>query len=154
MNITVKSGDNKSQLLTFKVGNTTLTVDETTGVISGELPFSATTDKVEGLADATFVDFTTDSYARLMAEGDITARLFSNGDINEDGLVDDIDASSATDNTFASNGDYKGFNNFKLAFERVENDPKQPVKVYLVWALMVPTQLRKLLSSGLKPKTA
>ena len=133
VNITVKSGDNKSQLLTFKVGNTTLTVDETTGVISGELPFSATTDKVEGLADATFVEFTTDSYARLMAEGDITARLFSNGDINEDGLVDDIDASSATDNTFASNGDYKGFNNFKLAFERVENDPKQPVKVYLVW---------------------
>jgi len=133
VNIEVAKGDNKSQLLTFKVGNTTLTVDETTGVISGELPFSATTDKVEGLADATFVEFTTDSYARLMAEGDITARLFSNGDINEDGLVDDIDASSATDNTFASNGDYKGFNNFKLAFERVKNDPKQPVKVYLVW---------------------
>ena len=133
VNIEVAKGDNKSQLLTFKVGNTTLTVDETTGVISGELPFSATTDKVEGLADATFVEFTTDSYARLMAEGDITARLFSNGDINENGLVDDIDASSATDNTFASNGDYKGFNNFKLAFERVKNDPKQPVKVYLVW---------------------
>ena len=132
VNITVKSGDNKSQLLTFKVGDTTLTVDEANGVISGELPFSATHEDIFGLDDATFVEFTTSPYARLMAEGGVEARLFSNGDINEDGIVDGIDASGSDTDTAPYGDDYKGYNNFKLAFQRVD-DAKQRVKVYLVW---------------------
>lgn len=132
VNINVKSGDNKSQLLTFKVGNTTLTVDEANGVISGELPFSATHEDIYGLDDATFVEFTTSPYARLMAEGGVEARLFSNGDINEDGIVDGIDASGSDTDTDPYGDDYKGYNNFKLAFQRVD-DAKQSVKVYLVW---------------------
>ena len=110
VNITVKSGDNKSQLLTFKVGNTT--------------PFSATTElnsskQFDDYAAATFVEFTTSPYAQLFdnySAGNSTngVKYFSNGDIEGDGLVDDIDN---WDNADIKDG-YIGLNNYKLAFVR------------------------------------
>ena len=130
VNIDVKSGDNKSQLLTFKVGNTTLTVDETTGVISGELPFSLTSETTAS-DKATFAEFTMSDYARLFAFDSynygVTHKvgLFSNGDINGDGIVDDIDVN---DNDDASGTDYAGYNNYKLVF--VRNTDDHTVTVY------------------------
>lgn len=129
VNITVKSGDNKSQLLTFKVGNTTLKVEG--DKITGELPFSLTSETKTG-AKAMFAEFTMDDYARLFAfdagKDGVKHKvgLFSNGDINDDGIVDDIDTNN---NTTASGTDYAGFNNYKLVFVR-QKDAKQPVKVY------------------------
>ena len=122
VNITVKPGDNKSQLLTFKVGNTTLKVEG--NKITGELPFSATTElnsrnQFDDYAAATFVEFTTSPYAQLFdnySAGNSTngVKYFSNGDIEGDGLVDDIDN---WDNADIEDG-YIGLNNYKLAFVR------------------------------------
>ena len=122
VNITVKPGDNKSQLLTFKVGNTTLKVEG--NKITGELPFSATTElnsskQFDDYAAATFVEFTTSPYAQLFDNynnGNSTkgVKYFSNGDIEGDGLVDDIDN---WDNADIEDG-YIGLNNYKLAFVR------------------------------------
>ena len=122
VNITVKPGDNKSQLLTFKVGNTTLKVEG--NKITGELPFSATTElnsskQFDDYAAATFVEFTTSPYAQLFDNynnGNSTkgVKYFSNGDIEGDGLVDDIDN---WDNADIKDG-YIGLNNYKLAFVR------------------------------------
>ena len=122
VNINVKSGDNKSQLLTFKVGNTTLKVEG--NKITGELPFSATTElnsskQFDDYAAATFVEFTTSPYAQLFdnySAGNSTngVKYFSNGDIEGDGLVDDIDN---WDNAGIEDG-YIGLNNYKLAFVR------------------------------------
>ena len=122
VNINVKSGDNKSQLLTFKVGNTTLKVEG--NKITGELPFSATTElnsskQFDDYAAATFVEFTTSPYAQLFdnySAGNSTngVKYFSNGDIEGDGLVDDIDN---WDNADIEDG-YIGLNNYKLAFVR------------------------------------
>ena len=122
VNINVKPGDNKSQLLTFKVGNTTLKVEG--NKITGELPFSATTElnsskQFDDYAAATFVEFTTSPYAQLFdnySAGNSTngVKYFSNGDIEGDGLVDDIDN---WDNADIKDG-YIGLNNYKLAFVR------------------------------------
>ena len=122
VNINVKPGDNKSQLLTFKVGNTTLKVEG--NKITGELPFSATTElnsskQFDDYAAATFVEFTTSPYAQLFDNynnGNSTkgVKYFSNGDIEGDGLVDDIDN---WDNADIEDG-YIGLNNYKLAFVR------------------------------------
>ena len=129
VNIEVAKGDNKSQLKTFKVGDTTLKVEG--DKITGELPFSLTSETKTG-AKAMFAEFTMDDYARLFAfdagKDGVKHKvgLFSNGDINDDGIVDDIDTNN---NTTASGTDYAGFNNYKLVFVR-QNDAKQPVKVY------------------------
>ena len=129
VNIEVAKGDNKSQLKTFKVGDTTLKVEG--DKITGELPFSLTSETKTG-AKAMFAEFTMDDYARLFAfdagKDGVKHKvgLFSNGDINDDGIVDDIDTSN---NTTASGTDYVGFNNYKLVFVR-QKDAKQPVKVY------------------------
>ena len=122
VNIEVAKGDNKSQLLTFKVGNTTLKVEG--NKITGELPFSATTElnsskQFDDYAAATFVEFTTSPYAQLFdnySAGNSTngVKYFSNGDIEGDGLVDDIDN---WDNADIKDG-YIGLNNYKLAFVR------------------------------------
>ena len=122
VNITVKPGDNKSQLKTFKVGDTTLKVEG--NKITGELPFSATTElnsskQFDDYAAATFVEFTTSPYAQLFdnySAGNSTngVKYFSNGDIEGDGLVDDIDN---WDNADIKDG-YIGLNNYKLAFVR------------------------------------
>ena len=129
VNIEVAKGDNKSQLKTFKVGDTTLKVEG--DKITGELPFSLTSETKTG-AKAMFAEFTMDDYARLFAfdagKDGVKHKvgLFSNGDINDDGIVDDIDTNN---NTTASGTDYAGFNNYKLVFVR-QKDAKQPVKVY------------------------
>ena len=116
VNIEVAKGDNKSQLLTFKVGNTTLKVEG--NKITGELPFSATTElnsskQFDDYAAATFVEFTTSPYAQLFdnySAGNSTngVKYFSNGDIEGDGLVDDIDN---WDNADIKDG-YIGLNNY------------------------------------------
>ena len=122
VNIDVKSGDNKSQLLTFKVGNTTLKVEG--NKITGELPFSATVSGVAAdnemiASNATFVEFTTSPYARLFSNVGTKVGFFSNGDINEDGLVDEIDQDgNESTKVDIANGDYKGWNNYKLLFVR------------------------------------
>ena len=123
VNIDVKSGDNKSRLLTFKVGNTTLTVDEANGVISGELPFSATVETAADVyTNATFVEFTTSPYAQLFDTFTSTnspngVKYFSNGDIEGDTLVDAIDDNDNA-RVYASKDNYAGLNNYKLAFVR------------------------------------
>ena len=123
VNINVKSGDNKSRLLTFKVGNTTLTVDEANGVISGELPFSATVETAADVyTNATFVEFTTSPYAQLFDTFTSTnspngVKYFSNGDIEGDTLVDAIDDNDNA-RVYASKDNYAGLNNYKLAFVR------------------------------------
>ena len=123
VNIDVKSGDNKSRLLTFKVGNTTLTVDEANGVISGELPFSATVETAADVyTNATFVEFTTSPYAQLFDTLTSTnspngVKYFSNGDIEGDTLVDAIDDNDNA-RVYASKDNYAGLNNYKLAFVR------------------------------------
>ena len=129
VNIEVAKGDNKSQLKTFKVGDTTLKVEG--DKITGELPFSLTSE-TKTCAKAMFAEFTMDDYARLFAfdagKDGVKHKvgLFSNGDINDDGIVDDIDTNN---NTTASGTDYAGYNNYKLVFVR-QNDAKQSVKVY------------------------
>ena len=136
VNITVDNASNKSELLTFKVGNTELKVNSD-GTITGELPFSATVK--EGTAAAnmgTFVEFSLSDYARLMGNSIMTpqpealesARLFSKGDINEDGNVDGVDWN--WNGVDIATGNYSGYNNFKLVFERAAEDDNS-VNVYL-----------------------
>ena len=128
--ITKGKAETGTAINSMKVGNTNLTINSN-GTITGKLAFSETVDAANDLTDATFIEFSLSDYARLFANADsgIVSTLFSKGDIDGDGEEDAIDSSS-TDNL--NNGDYKGFNNMKLAFERV-NDANHSVKVYLVW---------------------
>ncbi|MFR3239278.1 MAG: S-layer homology domain-containing protein, partial [Acutalibacter sp.] len=128
--ITAGKAETGTAINSMKVGNTNLTINSN-GTITGKLAFSETVDAANDLTDATFIEFSLSDYARLFANADsgIVSTLFSKGDIDGDGEEDAIDSSS-TDNL--NNGDYKGFNNMKLAFERV-NDANHSVKVYLVW---------------------
>ena len=64
------------------------------GEITGTLNFSQTV--MEGTATATsikatFAEFELSDYAMLIADAQEDANLFSNGDIDGDGVVDDID---------------------------------------------------------------
>ena len=128
--ITAGKAETGTAINSMKVGNTNLTINSN-GTITGKLAFSETVDAANDLTDATFIEFSLSDYARLFANADsgIVSTLFSKGDIDGDGEEDAIDSSS-TDNL--NNGDYRGFNNMKLAFERV-NDANHSVKVYLVW---------------------
>ena len=70
-------------------------------------------------SNATFVEFTTSPYARLFSNVGTKVGFFSNGDINEDGLVDEIDQDgNESTKVDIANGDYKGWNNYKLLFVR------------------------------------
>ena len=92
--------------------------------ISGELPFSLTTEDVsDDTKDATFVEFSVSDYAVLtdVANG-ANVYYFSNGDQNGDG---EADPSSGP-----STGTYAGINyNYQLVFKR-NLDPDQTVSVY------------------------
>ena len=137
VNINVKNASNKADLLTFKVGNTQLSVNSD-GTITGELPFSATVKEDTAAANmGTFVEFSLSDYARLMGNSIMTAqpealesaRLFSKGDIDGDGEADKVDASFGA-TVDAANDNYVNYNNFKLVFERAAEDDNS-VNVYL-----------------------
>ena len=148
IHIEADEASSKSALKTMSVKDFDLTINPN-GTITGTLPYSLTADPDElkdtvALEDsdiaakATFVEFTMDDYARMIASDkdgktQYTVGLFSNGDIEGDGIVDDIDISnnslaSKTDNVM----DYKGFNNYKLVFVRDGNNSSanQSVTVY------------------------
>ena len=118
----------------MKVGNTNLTINSN-GTITGKLAFSETVDAANDLTDATFIEFSLSDYARLNGifgeKSQYSATLFSKGDIDGDGEEDAIDA-DGTDTVDVASGNYKGYNNFKLGFKRVD-DAKHSVEVYLVW---------------------
>ena len=103
-----------SELKTFKVGDTTLTIEG--NEITGTLPFSACVDKKEDLSKATFVEFTLSDYARMFSNDTYNVGFFSNGDIEGDGVVNPIDADN--NSTYNNDGNYKGYNNYKFVFVR------------------------------------
>ena len=95
--ITEKTAETEALLKTFKVGNTTLTIDG--NKITGELPYSATVDsKTMSKNDAVFADFTVSKYAQALANNNITSYpYYSNGDVNGDGASENM---AATNNGF------------------------------------------------------
>ena len=104
-----KTAETEALLKTFKVGDTTLTVNG--NKITGELPYSATVETVSGTNGAVFAEFTLSKYAKLLANDRVDYPYFSTGDINGDGTVEDMSA--------ANNG---------LVFVR---DTDNKVKVYI-----------------------
>jgi hypothetical protein len=103
-----------SELKTFKVGDTTLTIEG--NEITGTLPFSATVETEKDLSKATFVEFTLSDYARMFSNDTYNVGFFSNGDIEGDGVVNPIDADN--NSTYNNDGNYKGYNNYKFVFVR------------------------------------
>ena len=126
--INPQQAESGAELKSMSVGDTELTVSDTT--ISGTLNFSQTaaqgvnpTDKQPGgVEKATFVEFEISDYALLVNEKSNTTNkavaLFSNGDVDGDGEVEDI---NALDNFKGKGGKYENYNNWKLLFERVDN---------------------------------
>ena len=81
VDITEKTAETEALLKSFKVGNTTLTIDG--NVIKGELPYSATVAAVSGKTGATFAEFTMSKYARALANKNINSYpYYSKGEIN------------------------------------------------------------------------
>ena len=91
------TAETEAQLNTFKVGDVTLTVDNTTNTITGELPWSYTVassdinKKDVVSANAKFAEFTMSDYAKLT---DGVVSFFSNGDVDGDGEADNIAAAA------------------------------------------------------------
>ena len=78
--ITQKTAETEALLKSFKVGNTTLTIDG--NVIKGELPYSATVETASKNG-ATFAEFTMSKYARALANKNINSYpYYSKGEIN------------------------------------------------------------------------
>ena len=95
--ITKATANTEAQLSTFKIGEVTLTVDNTTNTITGELPWSYTVassdinKKDVVSANAKFAEFTMSDYAKLT---DGVVSFFSNGDVDGDGEADNIAAAA------------------------------------------------------------
>ena len=89
--ITKATANTEAQLSTFKVGDVTLTVDNTTNTITGELPWSYTVASKNDTSKATFAEFTMSDYAKLT---DGVVSFFSNGDVDGDGEADNIAAAA------------------------------------------------------------
>ena len=135
-NVVMKPDDarNNADLESMSIGTTPLTINSN-GEITGTLNFSQTVMAGTATATsskATFVEFELSDYAMLVADAQEDANLFSNGDIDGDGVVDDIDDKwgSGAGDIDVENDNYKNYNNWKLIFERVEN-AAQDVKVYV-----------------------
>ena len=80
VDITEKTAETEALLKSFKVGNTTLTIDG--NVIKGELPYSATVETASKNG-ATFAEFTMSKYARALANKNINSYpYYSKGEIN------------------------------------------------------------------------
>ena len=89
--ITAKPYSSDHDLISFKVGNTELNVNTTTGEITGSLPWSLTAETKADTSKALFPEFEIDNYALLTAtEGGNVNGLFSKGDVDGDGTVDDM----------------------------------------------------------------
>ena len=133
--VTIEAQEAKSdaKLLSMNVGSTALTITDK-NEITGTLNFSQTEAAGTATAgDGTFVEFSLSDYAILTGVADESATLFSNGDIDGDGVAEDVD-NEDVDNLFGAadvdNGNYTNYNNWKLIFERVNNSD-HTVKVWL-----------------------
>ena len=128
--VTIEAQEAKSdaKLLSMNVGSTALTITDK-NEITGTLNFSQTEAAGTATAgDGTFVEFSLSDYAILTGVADESATLFSNGDIDGDGVAEDVDnLFGAAD---VNNGNYTNYNNWKLIFERVNNSD-HTVKVWL-----------------------
>ena len=91
VSIKTATAETEAQLNTFKVGEVTLTVDNTTNTITGELPWSYTVASKNDTSKATFAEFTMSDYAKLT---DGVVSFFSNGDVDGDGEADNIAAAA------------------------------------------------------------
>ena len=94
VSIKTATAETEAQLNTFKVGEVTLTVDNTTNTITGELPWSYTVASKNDTSKATFAEFTMSDYAKLT---DGVVSFFSNGDVDGDGEADNIAARAVGD---------------------------------------------------------
>ena len=94
VSIKTATAETEAQLNTFKVGEVTLTVDNTTNTITGELPWSYTVASNNDTSKATFAEFTMSDYAKLT---DGVVSFFSNGDVDGDGEADNIAARAGGD---------------------------------------------------------
>ena len=92
VDITEKTAETEALLKSFKVGNTTLTIDG--NVIKGELPYSATVaDADKNGATPAFAEFTMSKYAKMfLGNTGTTNMFFSKGDIDGDGAADPLAA--------------------------------------------------------------
>ena len=89
--ITQKTAETEALLKSFKVGNTTLTIDG--NVIKGELPYSATVAAANAANGAVFAEFTMSKYAQMfLGDHAATHMFFSKGDTDGDGVANDRDA--------------------------------------------------------------
>ena len=127
--ITSQAAKSAATLESFKVGNTPLDVDNTAtgGTISGVLPWGLTTPATgNGLQDndPMFAEFELSDYALLTANNGKVV-FFSNGDVDGDGVADDI---PAWDDDLPLYDNYKGVNR-QFVFER-QDDEEHSVKVY------------------------
>ena len=131
--VTIEAQEAKSdaKLLSMNVGSTALTITDK-NEITGTLNFSQTEAAGTATAgDGTFVEFSLSDYAILTGVADESATLFSNGDIDGDGVAEDVDnLFGAADVNDVNNGNYTNYNNWKLIFERVNNSD-HTVKVWL-----------------------
>ncbi len=127
--ITSQAAKSAATLESFQVGDTTLDVDNTAtgGTISGQIPWGLTTPATgNGLQDndPMFAEFELSDYALLTANnGNVV--FFSNGDVDGDGVADDI---PAWDDDLPLYDNYKGVNR-QFVFEH-QDDEEHSVKVY------------------------
>ena len=115
------TANTEAQMSTFKVGDVTLTVDNTTNTITGELPWSYTTDNKDAYTKATFAEFDISDYAVLTDNGTNNVTFFSNGDWDGDG--------EAEENGTPTGVDVGTYNNREFLFVR-ENNAQHSVTVY------------------------
>ena len=118
------TANTEAQMSTFKVGDVTLTVDNTTNTITGELPWSYTTDNKDAYTKATFAEFDISDYAVLTDNGTNNVTFFSNGDWDGDGEAEDNGTPDGPNTTVGT------YNNREFLFVRNNNDAKHTVDVY------------------------
>ena len=121
------TAETEAELKTFKVGDVTLTVNNTTNTITGELPWSYTigdkTNNATNAAKAMFAEFDISDYAVLTDNGTNKVTFFSNGDWDGDGEAEENGTPTG------AGVDVGTFNNREFLFVR-NNDANHTVDVY------------------------
>ena len=121
------TAETEAELKTFKVGDVTLTVNNTTNTITGELPWSYTigdkTNNATNAAKAMFAEFDISDYAVLTDNGTNNVSFFSNGDWDGDGEAEENGTPTG------AGVDVGTFNNREFLFVR-NNDANHTVDVY------------------------
>ena len=121
------TAETEAELKTFKVGDVTLTVNNTTNTITGELPWSYTigdkTNNATNAAKAMFAEFDISDYAVLTDNGTNKVTFFSNGDWDGDGEAEENGTPTG------AGVDVGIFNNREFLFVR-NNDANHTVDVY------------------------